>query len=80
MHINCRNEVTKKTHLKRAMWMEIYHKVKAEQEKRPSLSLSSALARVLASERASRYYISEAYAYKYLYTVCREGRSMGVAG
>lgn len=80
MHINCHNEVSKKTQLKRAMWMEIYHKVKAEQEKRPSLSLSSALARVLATERASRYFISEAYAYKYLYSVCRESRPMGFAG
>ncbi len=76
MHINSKSHVSKKTRLKQAMWLEIYHKVKAEQEKRPSLSLSCALARVLASERASRYFISENYAYKYLYTVCRESRQL----
>ena len=80
MHINQHSIVSKKTRLKQAMWMEIYHKVKAQQEKRPSLSLSGALARVLATERASRYFISEGYAYKYLYTVCRQGRAVGIAG
>ena len=77
MHINAKSEVTKKTQLKQAMWREIYQKVKAEQEKCPSLSLSAALSRVLATERASRYYISENYAYKYLYHVCRESRQTG---
>ena len=64
------------TRLKQTMWIEIYHKVKETQEKQPSLTLSSALARVLATERASRYYISEAYAYKYLYNVCRQSRNI----
>lgn len=76
MHINSKNEVAKKTRLKQNMWIEIYHKVKETQEKQPSLTLSSALARVLATERASRYYISEAYAYKYLYNVCRQSRNI----
>ena len=74
------SEVSKKTRLKQAMWLEIYQKVKSEQEKHPSLSLSNALARVLATERASRYYISEAYAYKYLYSVCRQSRTFRIAG
>ncbi len=76
MHINSKNEVAKKTKLKQEMWREIYRKVKAEQERHPTLSLSAALTRVLASERASRYYISEDYAYKYLYHVCRESRKV----
>lgn len=80
VHIDSRSEVSKKTRLKQAMWLEIYQKVKSEQKKHPSLSLSNALARVLATERASRYYISEAYAYKYLYSVCRQSRTSRIAG
>lgn len=64
----------RKLTLKQQMWMEIYEKVQRESLKNPNLAIHAVLARVLLTERASRYFISENYAYKYLYDVQHEQR------
>ena len=64
----------RKLTLKRQMWLEIYGKVQAEIQANHRLTVTQALARVLISGHASRYFISEQYAYRYLYTVQHEKR------
>ncbi len=64
----------RKLTLKQQMWMEIYGKVKQLIEQHPNLAVHAALARVLLNERASRYFISEDYAYKRLYRVQNSAR------
>lgn len=53
--------------LRRQMWSELLALVEEEMQAKPYLTLSNALSRVLASKRASRFYISPEYCYKYLY-------------
>lgn len=72
MKLNTTGKVSKKTLLKQQMWKEIHEKVKKMMSDNPGLAMHNALARVLVTERASRYYISEVYAYRYLYKLCHE--------
>lgn len=65
---------SRKLSLKQKMWLEIYDKVQKLITKHPDLAVHAALARVLLTERASRYFISEEYAYKYLYRVQHSAR------
>lgn len=53
--------------LRQQMWSELLALVEGEMRVKPYLTLSNALSRVLASKRASRFYISPEYCYKYLY-------------
>ncbi len=73
MKLNTTGKVSKKTMLKQQMWKEIHEKVRKTMADNPGLAMHNALARVLVNERASRYYISEVYAYRYLYKLCHEG-------
>lgn len=53
--------------LRQQMWSELLALVEEEMREKPYLSMSNALSRVLAFRRASRFYISPEYCYKYLY-------------
>lgn len=53
--------------LRQQMWSELLSLVEEEMREKPYLSMSNALSRVLAFRRASRFYISPEYCYKYLY-------------
>lgn len=66
-----RNHGTKvfKCTLRQQMWNELLSLVENELKNRPYLNLSTALSRVLASQRASRFYITPEYCYKYLYKI-----------
>ena len=55
--------------LRQQMWSELHSLVEQELKERPYLNFSTALSRVLASERASRFYLSPEYCYKYLYKI-----------
>ena len=68
-------DVPLKAREQRAMWLEIASVVMQQMEKRPYLSLPQAIARTLATAHASRFFISEAYAYKLLYRIMRERRT-----
>ena len=48
---------------------ELLELVEAEMKERPYLNFGHALSRVLAEKRASRFYISPEYCYKYLYNI-----------
>ncbi len=74
--INTHGLPSRKLTLKQQMWMEIYDKMQQLRERHPNLAIHAALARVLLSERASRYFISEDYAYKHLYRVQRAARAV----
>lgn len=63
--------------LKQQMWREIYSKTIAEAEMN-GIPLSAALARVLSAGRASRYFISEQYATKYIAGVQRRMRQQAL--
>ncbi|MGN0214072.1 MAG: hypothetical protein ACI4AH_04600 [Muribaculaceae bacterium] len=71
-------DVPLKAHEQRAMWLEIGAAVKHEMAEHPSLTLPQAIARVLATAHASKFFISEAYAYKLLYRIMRERRRAAV--
>lgn len=58
-----------KLSLRRQMWQELLELVEAEMKERPYLNFGHALSRVLAEKRASRFYISPEYCYKYLYNI-----------
>lgn len=75
LHYMAHGDVPLKAREQRAMWLEIASVVMQQMEKRPYLSLPQAIARTLASAHASRFFISEAYAYKLLYRIMRERRS-----
>lgn len=53
--------------LRQQMWSELLSLVEEEMRDKPYLTLNTALSRVLAFRRASRFYISPEYCYKYLY-------------
>lgn len=55
--------------LHQQMWHELLSLVEEEMTARPYLSLGHALSRVLAEKRASRFYLSHNYCYKYLYKI-----------
>lgn len=55
--------------LRRQMWLELLDLVEAEMRERPYLNMGHALSRVLAEKRASRFYLSPEYCYKYLYNI-----------
>ena len=55
--------------LRQEMWRELWNYVEAEMRERPYLNLGHALSRVLAEKRASRFYLSPSYCYKYLYNL-----------
>lgn len=74
LHYFATGDVPLKAIEQRAMWLEIAQKVKAVMTEHPAISLPQAIARVLASAHASRFFISEAYAYKLLYRIMRERR------
>ena len=78
-HIHSHGVTGRKLSLKQQMWMEIYEKVQQEIAAHEGLVLHEALARVLYSGRASRYYISLNYAYRYIYCVQREAYKKLVA-
>ncbi len=56
----------KKT-LRQQMWQELLTLVEQEMATHPRLNMGHALSRVLITKRASRFYLSENYCYKYLY-------------
>lgn len=60
--------------LKQQMWLEIFEKMQKEMERHPYLARHAALARVLLNGRASRYFISETYAYHRLYGIQKFAR------
>jgi len=72
LHYFANGEVPLKARQQRAMWEEIVYQVKHTMEEHPSLTLPQAIARTLATAHASRFFISEAYAYKLLYRIMRE--------
>ncbi len=72
LHYVKHGEVPLKSPEQRAMWLEIANAVMRQMEKRRYLSLPQAVARTLATARASRFFISEAYAYKLLYRIMNE--------
>ena len=53
--------------LRQQKWNELMSLVNQEMQDKPYLNLSTALSRVLAFKRASRFYISPEYCYKYIY-------------
>lgn len=55
--------------LRQEMWRELLELVEEEMRARPYLNMGDALSRVLAEKRASRFYLSPAYCYKYLYNI-----------
>lgn len=65
--------------LKQQMWQEIYDKMQQEMAANAGMVMHEALARVLYSGRASRYFISPGYAYRYIYGVQREAYKKFVA-
>lgn len=74
LHYLATGDVPIKALQQRAMWLEIAQKVCNEQAINPTLTLPQAIARTLATARASRFFISEEYAYKLLYRIIRERR------
>ena len=58
-----------KLSLRRQMWRELLTLVEQEQVERPYLNFGHALSRVLAEKRASRFYLSPDYCYKFLYNI-----------
>lgn len=74
LHYLATGDVPIKAIQQRAMWLEIAQKVCNEQAINPTLTLPQAIARTLATARASRFFISEEYAYKLLYRIIRERR------
>lgn len=58
--------------LKQQMWRELYEKVDNEMRGRKRLTLSAALARVLAMGRASRYFMTESHADRVIRAAERE--------
>ena len=75
LHYMAHGDVPLKAREQRAMWLEIASVVMDQLQKRPYLSLPQAIARTLATAHASRFFISEAYAYKLLYRIMRERKS-----
>ena len=75
LHYMTHGDVPLKAREQRAMWLEIASVVTQQLQKRPYLSLPQAIARTLATAHASRFFISEAYAYKLLYRIMRERKS-----
>lgn len=65
--INHKGITGRKLTLKNQMWLEIYGKVQQMMEEDKGLAMHEALTRVLFDGRASRYFISPQYAYRYLY-------------
>lgn len=65
--INHQGITGRKLTLKNQMWLEIYGKVQQMMEEDKGLAMHEALTRVLFDGRASRYFISPQYAYRYLY-------------
>ena len=65
--INHRGITGRKLTLKNRMWLEIHGKVKQMMAENEGMVMHEALTRVLFDGRASRYYISPQYAYRYLY-------------
>ena len=55
--------------LRQQMWRELLMLVETEMQEHPFLNFGHALARVLAEKRASRFYLSPEYCYKYLYNI-----------
>lgn len=73
--INHRGITGRKLTLKNEMWLEIYEKMRKTMAENEGLVMHEALARVLQSERASRYFITPRYAYRYIYDVQRTARN-----
>ena len=73
--INHRGITGRKLTLKNEMWLEIYEKMRKTMTENEGLVMHEALARVLQSERASRYFITPRYAYRYIYDVQRAARN-----
>lgn len=78
LHYVKHGDVPIKSAEQRAMWLEIAKSVTEQMAKRPYLSLPQAIARTLSTARASRFFISEAYAYKLLYRIVRENKEKNV--
>lgn len=74
LHYMSTGDVPLKARQQRAMWLEIGAAVKREMAEHPELTMPQAIARVLATAHASRFYLSEAYAYKLLYRIVHERR------
>ena len=73
--INHRGITGRKLSLKNAMWLEIYEKVQAMMAENEGMPMHVALTRVLGEGRASRYFITPRYAYRYIYEVQRDARN-----
>lgn len=69
--INHQGITGRKLTLKNQMWLEIYGKVQQMMEEDKGLAMHEALTRVLFDGRASRYFISPQYAYRYLYEAAK---------
>lgn len=72
--INHKGITGRKLSLKNEMWLEIYEKTKALMAENEGMVMHEALTRVLFDGRASRYFISPQYAYRYIYDVQRAAR------
>ncbi|MGN1245773.1 MAG: hypothetical protein ACI4UN_03990 [Muribaculaceae bacterium] len=77
--INHRGITGRKLTLKNAMWLEIYEKVRTMMAENEGMPMHIALTRVLGEGRASRYFITPRYAYRYIYEVQREARNRRIA-
>lgn len=55
--------------LRQQMWHELYLLVIDEMRRLPLLSFGNAISRVLAEKRASRFFLSHDYCYKFLYDI-----------
>lgn len=60
----------------REMWLEIARNLDETMLANDRLTMPQALARVLATAHASRFFISETYAYKLLYRIVKENRAL----
>ena len=61
--------------IRKQMWLEIYHKVKALLRLHPALSIAQALDFVLTHSRASRFFVSEQQARRGI-SSCRKRRTL----
>lgn len=57
------------TSLRRKMWLEFKSHVDEIMQKRPNISLPNAVNHVLRERKASRFFVSFAYAYRLIYNI-----------
>lgn len=73
-HYFAHGDVPLKAAQQRAMWLELAKAVARTRQADPKLSLPQAIARTLATARASRFYITTRYANKLLYRIIADDK------